>query len=252
MIYYQKAIERGKVVPTMPRRFLEHLGRVDSIENHTFLPHTLSPGSIVVDLGANTGFFAREIAARYGVRSYGIEANPSLCASLENTSLTTYHNIAIAGIDGPIELNLSEDHTSSSVVARDVPNRKGSVVVPGMTFQSFLLAGKIDAVDLLKVDIEGAEVVLFESLPDAAILALPQITIEFHDDHGFITRRQFTDIHRRLTVLGFTGIQFASNNTNWLFYQSQRVKVGTLQTGYIRHLVRNVRGATRRLGFRSK
>src|SRR5262245_26559233 len=108
------------------------IGRVASIENHTFLPAALGPASVVIDLGANTGCFAREIAKRYGVRCYGIEANPRLCAHLTDDERTTFHNVAICDRDAPITLNLSADHTSSSVVS-EVPRGQGTVTVEGCT-----------------------------------------------------------------------------------------------------------------------
>ena len=88
-------------------------------------------------------------------------------------------------------------------------------------------------------------------MPDEMVKRFAQITIEFHDDHRLITREQFQEIRRRLNRIGFLGIQFASNNTNWLFYQPAKVSVGPMKDFYVWHVVRNARGVLRKLGFRN-
>jgi len=229
---------------------LQFITRASSLENHSFIASSLGANSVVIDLGANTGFFTREISKRLGVRSYGIEANPNLCEKLKSDDRTTFHNVAICDHDGPIQLNLSNDHTSSSVVSNAVPDARGTVTVQGVTLAGFMKAQGISKVDLLKVDIEGAEVPLFKSLDDVTLKTIPQISIEFHDDHGFITPAEGQSIRDRLVQLGFWGIKFASNNTNWLFYQPGVLGVGKIEHLYMANVVRNVRGGLRRFGIR--
>jgi FkbM family methyltransferase len=224
---------------------------IDSIENHTFLPPTLGPGSVVVDLGANEGRFAREIARRYGVTCHAAEPNPELFRSLHGDGAFRAHHVAVSGADGPQTLHLSSDVTSSSVASGNVPGPAGEVVVPGMTLASFCREAGVGRIDLLKVDIEGAEVAMFESTPDELLGRIAQITIEFHDDHGLMTRQEFAAIRDRLMGLGFAGIQFAGNNTNWLFFRPDVARVGRLRQRYLRLVVRNVRGVLRKLGFRN-
>jgi hypothetical protein len=103
----------------------------------------------------------------------------------------------------------------------------------------------------MKVDIEGAEVPLFQTSSDELLRRIKQITIEFHNDNHLISAEQFRAILARLKSLGFVGIQFAGNDTNWLFFRPQDVRIGPGQTAYIRWVVRNVRGALRKLGFRN-
>ena len=62
---------------------LRAVSTIDNIETHTFFPETLGPGSVVLDFGANRGEFSLKIARRYGLRTYGVEANPELYEQLK-------------------------------------------------------------------------------------------------------------------------------------------------------------------------
>src|SRR5205823_3461478 len=122
------------------------------------------------------------------------------------------------------------------------------VVIPGRTLASLLSECSVEHVDLLKVDIEGAEVPLFAATPDELLKRIRQITIEFHDDAGVITREESEQIRQRLRNLGFSGIKFAPNNSNWLFFRPELA--GPVTRTYVRYFVRNIRGACRRMGLR--
>ncbi|CAN5659674.1 hypothetical protein BH09PLA1_BH09PLA1_22650 [soil metagenome] len=234
----------------MSHRLLQRFSKIDNIENHTFFPQSLSTDSVVIDLGANLGRFSTAIARRYGLRCFGVEPNPALFEQLRphNTDRLQFFHFAINGSDGPIVLNVSGEITTSSVITAKVPDAKGQVEVPGKMLGTFLREQGISGVDVLKVDIEGAEVGMFDSLSDESLRKIRQITIEFHDHHGFITREQMQAIRRRLRDLGFHGIKFSPNNTNWLFFQPE--VAGPLRRFYVKYIVRNIRGPMRRLGFR--
>jgi FkbM family methyltransferase len=157
-------------------------------------------------------------------------------------------NFAICGADEPVMLQVSGYITSSTITRGDIPDPQGTVVVPGKTLATFFSEQGIDRVDLMKIDIEGAEVGVFESTSDEVLRRIRQMSIEFHDEHGFMTRQQFEQIRTRLLDLGFCGIKFSSNNTNWLFFRPE--VAGPITRAYVRYLVRNARGALRRAGLR--
>jgi FkbM family methyltransferase len=233
----------------MYTRGLSLITRIDSIENHCFLPQFLSHDAVVLDLGVNDGTFSYTISERYGVKCFGVEANPALCEKLDGSKqLLKFFNFAVAGKDEMVELNVSGLSVSSTIADSPVPDPKGSVAVAGKTLPTFLKEQNISEVDLMKVDVEGAEVGLFAASPDELLRQIRQISIEFHDEHRFMTSEQFAEIRDRLFDLGFAGIKFSGNNTNWLFFQ--RDLIGPLQRTYVKYLVRNVRGALRRAGLR--
>ena len=57
----------------------------------------------------------------------------------------------------------------------------GSIEVDGITFQRFMETCGIDQIDLMKLDIEGSEVELLESLPNDVLDRIDQMTVAFHD-----------------------------------------------------------------------
>ena len=70
----------------------------------------------------------------------------------------------------------------------------------------------IDANDLLKVDIEGAEWDLFDSLSDEDFAKIGQITVEFHDFVFPSMRERSEKIIKRLKDMGFS---FISKEKHW-------------------------------------
>jgi FkbM family methyltransferase len=235
---------------------LRAVSTIDNIETHTFFPDSLGPQSVVVDFGANQGEFSRKIAQRYGLRTFGVEANPELFEKLKrmetdpaNEGRVKFFHYAISDKDEPVELHLSSESTTSSITTSAVPGARGGTMVEGRTLGTFVREIGIDQIDLLKCDIEGAEVGMFRTASDDLLRRIGQITIEFHDHHGFHSVVDFQEMRDRLYGLGFAGIKFSPNNTNWLFYQS--TMAGPARRAYVRYIVRNARGVFRRMGLRN-
>lgn len=116
--------------------------------------------SIVVDLGSNVGISALFFATRYSTAIvHAVEPNPELYAQLiKNTQIfknIVVHALAITGQNGTGELFVGESAAGSSMIDHSAKDKKYSVAT--LTFDEFLRENKIESVDLLKFDIEGAE-----------------------------------------------------------------------------------------------
>jgi hypothetical protein len=85
----------------------------------------------------------------------------------------------------------------------------GSISVPACDLPTFLARHQIPRVDLLKVDIEGAEIELFGAIPDALLRDIPQIALEGHDFLGAVAKADLKALRRRLESLGFLWIAFS-------------------------------------------
>jgi FkbM family methyltransferase len=192
-------------------------------------------------LGANRGEFAAEVIRQFGVRCYSVEASPALYASMPTIERLTAFNYAIASRDEPTILNLSDEPEASSIRRAGTGRLVGCVVVPGRTFDHFITECGIQSIDLLKIDIEGAEVDLFQSTEDQTLARISQISVEFHDFCGIITSRDVDRIKQRLVCLGFYPIKFGRRNLNWLFIKCDRCALGLWQRRYIRYVASNVR-----------
>ena len=153
---------------------------VTTVNEHTFVKRHIRASSVVVDLGGNEGNFSRLMNARFGCTCYTVEPMPALFAGLARGPKLHAFNLAIAGENGPLTFFTSTDPTAGSLLHRpDVPD--GQITVQGVTLDRFVRDNNIKRIDLLKMDIEGAEVAVFESLSDETLKKVRQISIEFHD-----------------------------------------------------------------------
>ncbi|UNU23504.1 FkbM family methyltransferase [Microcoleus vaginatus HSN003] len=66
---------------------------------------------------------------------------------------------------------------SISQESASVYGLQGEISVDGITLETFLNNQRIELVDLLKIDIEGAEEAVFNSTSDATLCNVKQITI---------------------------------------------------------------------------
>lgn len=154
----------------------------------------LRPGGTFIDVGANHGYFS-VLAAQIvgpGGRVVAFEPNPAvfdqLCDHVARNALTnvTAERLALADVDGPTELFLSACATNSGLssiapeadgFARGSFRRDRRIAVSAMTFDRWRTARGLDRIDLMKVDVEGAEAAVLRgmrqtlaTMPPAAII----------------------------------------------------------------------------------
>lgn len=190
-------------------RSLSRMVRLEHIIDHTVLTSAVpATGAIVLDCGANQGAFAAWAADRLGARVYSFEADPLLADRLPSRAGVETFALAVAGEDGQMTLRRAPDRCSSGVFNAEAE--------PGDTFrvtarslESFCAEHGIARVDLLKLDVEGAELDVLERASPDYLATVRQITCEFHD---FLDVRQVPRIEavmRRMKRLGFAVIRMS-------------------------------------------
>jgi hypothetical protein len=103
--------------------------------------------------------------------------------------------------------------------------------VDGITLETFLNNQRIELVDLLKIDIEGAEEAVFNSTRDTTLCNVKQISIEFHDFMpGSISTEEVNKITNRLKRLGFICLPFSymlfgMESSDFLFINTNKCKI---------------------------
>jgi FkbM family methyltransferase len=125
----------------------------------------LRAGGVVLDVGANVGYYALSAAARVGPggRVVAFEPGPAAATRLrENASLNGLTNLqvieaAVADRPGRLCFHLSGDSEAASLF-ESATGAAGSVEVPVTTLDNFVKDAGLARVDLLKIDAEGAEV----------------------------------------------------------------------------------------------
>jgi FkbM family methyltransferase len=206
------------------------LRRLLSIRDHHFCADLLGSHSVVVDLGACFGEFSAEISRRFGCMCYAVEASPRLFQRICAGGLVKKFNYAIAKDNGPVSFFISENPEGSSIVFHP-EGTNCSITVDGITLEALLKANQIQSIDLLKVDIEGAETQLFGSMSDELIREIKQITVEFHDFKRMGNlAREVREIKRRLISLGFLCLVFSvTYNKDVLFINNAFYGMSRLQ-----------------------
>lgn len=219
--------------------------KLERLRGHSFLPSLLPKQSVVVDLGANCGEFSDAISRRFGWQCYAVEPSPSVFERIPGRDGLRKFNIAIAGQDGPVALHLAENSEESSIV-RGTQAGPGTMNVEGLTLESFCSHAGLSRIDLLKVDIEGAEVPLFETIADDRLSQIRQISIEFHDFNRAIHSDDVIRVRRRLRRAGFIDIKMSVfHNGDILFVNRKACRVSFAQMIALKYLVRPLAFARR-------
>ena len=180
----------------------------------------LRPTDTVVDIGGNIGLFALW-AAPQAARVISIEPTKVINCLEQSIALNGIQNVSIvrcAVSDKPGTLELLEYPGFNAVThsASFQPARWGQrlinllwpkerqepvrVLCPCRTLDDILQAENIDRVDFLKVDCEGGEYALFDSMSDETLGRISRIALEFHELHHSHDHRRIVN---RLKSAGF-------------------------------------------------
>lgn len=218
-----------------------------SFRGHSFYAGLINSKSVIIDLGAHLGEFSSKISNTFACKCYVVEALPSLWSQIKENHLIKKFNYVIAGANGPVTLSIAKNPESNSIRQLPADMIDEGVIVDGVTFETFLDINEIMSIDLLKVDIEGAEIELFRSMSDSVIRRINQITIEFHDfikEHNCFN--EVKEIKKRLISLGYFCIVFSkSDNTDVLFINRKTCGISNLECLYLKYIVKYIRGFLR-------
>lgn len=219
--------------------------RTRSFEKHTHLVAALGRHPVVVDLGLNHGWFAMAMIANHGARVLGAEPDPWIAKTVPPHPNLRAEEVAITGGESVVSLYVNEDKAAS--VVHDLA-RSGtqSVEVAGTTLAALLQRHGIQIVDLLKVDIEGAEIAMFDSTPDDVLLACRQIAIEWHVAMDGQQRPDVDRINGRLARLGFQRFDWSTDETDVLYVHPEN-RLSSSQAAIALLVGRYARGGRRRV-----
>lgn len=135
--------------------------------------YPLNPDSVVIDAGGYEGNFARTIAEKYGCRVYVyepvLEFAAAILQGIENTPLAKTIKVFNAGLgayDRKEVFGVKGDQTG---IACGVPNRTEEVQIVDILTAMEVLCGNAGQISLLKLNVEGMEFEILESLLDRGI-----------------------------------------------------------------------------------
>ncbi len=182
----------------------------------------------VIDVGANIGLFSNYCKEK-GVKTVlSIEPDPKAFHALEQNAFDGQirENCALMGKRGTVKLFSAEmNSTITTCIQKDWLKDFGPVKeiqVEAETLSNLLAKHKIDHIDLLKLDVEGAEYNIIENLEPETFGRIDNLLIEFHENKN----GELDKLLARLKVFGFVYNLFKqSSNTKidspiehgWLF-----------------------------------
>ncbi len=188
--------------------FYENLIRQDYLRHGI----QLNQGDTVIDIGANIGAFtvlAASIVGTQGqVLAFEPEATTFKCL-LKNIQLNNLKNViainqAIDQVTGNAELRVGDKSAFSNIHGRlDHLNSIAAQTVKTTTLTQVFENYHLTSVKLMKVDCEGSEYRIFDTLPQSIASCIEQIAMEVHRING----RQPSEITNRLEALGFEAYQ---------------------------------------------
>jgi FkbM family methyltransferase len=143
----------------------------------------------VIDLGANVGLFSLYMLKKRNCkRIYAVEptkkAFSQLSESLHDELNSSIHKLAIHNFEGKSKIKSVEDNSTISGFIDDVhpytQHNMKEEEVDVVTLSRFMNDHNLDRVDLIKIDIEGCEYDVIDSLSDFDLLKSDRYLIEYH------------------------------------------------------------------------
>jgi FkbM family methyltransferase len=218
---WKKRSRGGTALMPYPRGM--SVERCAEFTNDVFLPHyQISPGDIVFDIGAGVGTETLPFSKMVGEsgRVVAVEAHPATFATLERLCrLNDVRNVEI--IHAAV---MDSDH--QPVMISDLPpelnyeNRigAGGIEVPSVTIKGLVSTLRLDRIDFLKMNIEGAETAALRGAGEALDL-IRNAAIGCHDflaeETGDETYRTKDEVRALLTDAGFNVIPRDGDQRPW-------------------------------------
>lgn len=177
--FYKYQQYKGSIYIRHPRHFQgeennKWLG--ENLYYHYYLPKETDT---VVELGAGYGEEAVYLHSKSpNINFYGIEIQPVIFECLSNTLHCLGENFKCTSTAVSSEKKISLYSQFSYASVADVPER-GYIEIPCISWDNYLKDQNIKSIDLLKMNIEGAERDILSSITDFSIIK--RFNISCHD-----------------------------------------------------------------------
>lgn len=184
-------------------------------------PAKLTQTSIVYSLGIGRDVsFDLSVIKRFGVDVHAFDPTPSALEWLRHQSLPAQFHVmpfGVAGFDGAAAFNMPLDPANPSFAYQgQYPTSLGAVTCQVRRLSTLMEMLGHTRIDLLKVDIEGAEYEVIDDLV-ASALSIQQLLVEFHHRKKGIGAAKTRQAVYRLEQQGFRLFHVSSSGQEMAF-----------------------------------
>jgi len=191
------------------------LGTYDA-DLHAALERLLHPGMTALDVGANLGEIALHMAARVAPTGqvHAFEPVRAVFARLQQHITRNHmenilhpHPIALSDQTGQTEIAFADPSADNQGLASitNLTNKAGPLrtVIPTQTLDDFVQQQNIQQIDLIKIDIQGAEPRFLTGAQNSLKRLRPQLLMEFSPDDLRQANLTSRDLAQQIATLGY-------------------------------------------------
>ena len=181
----------------------------------------INKDSIIYSFGVGTDVsFDLEMINKFGVNIHAFDPTPKSIEWIKQQVLPekfNFHPIGIAAFDGEVEFTLPDN---PNFVSGSIDNLLGTqgekIKVPVKDLISIMKSLSHNHMDILKMDIEGAEYDVIDDMI-ASNLDIKQILVEFHHRFPNIGVKKTKDTIKKLNNFGYRIFHISNNGEEYSF-----------------------------------
>jgi FkbM family methyltransferase len=204
---------------------------------------TITPGMVVVDIGAHIGYFTRVLSALVGSAGhiFAFEADQDnfklLQKNTKNKKNVTLVNKAISDTTGTIDFYKVSNSTGCHSVIPTENSKKMNV--SSITLDNFLSENGNPKIDAIKIDIEGGEMRAFQGMRE--LFACPRqlyIVTEFNPTAITAANLSPELFATKMKEAGFEILQILDGGITCMLPTDKMSDLDLYQTGYTNLLLK--------------
>lgn len=191
----------------------------------------LRPGHVFFDVGSNIGFFAllasREVGPSGEVHAF--EPVPRIAdavrrnAALNEMTNVRVHTVAVADADGSADLVLAGHPGGATLSAQDVPpDATGVARVKVVTLDRLVGDGTVPLPDVVKIDVEGAEMQVLDGMAQLLRTRRPSLVCELDSADPHVLAEKIRVWRARMLTLDYEVQDLAASyeGSGWHVYHA--------------------------------
>jgi len=159
---------------------------VNEIPVQRCLAEALRPGHVFFDIGANVGFFSLVAARLVGPSGcvYAFEPVARIARCVEAHAVRNRYpwihvvEAAVGDVPGTAPLFLSEHPGGATLSPGDAEDTSASVSISVVSIDSLVATGAVPAPDVVKIDVEGAELDVLRGMVETLDRVRPVVVCE--------------------------------------------------------------------------